>query len=67
IRPCHVMHRAAADRTVSFADLYTFLEPGELLAGTTHTLYRNAWDQARADSFHPGPARALSLAAKAAE
>ncbi len=32
LRPFHFMHRAAPDRVVTYADLYHFLNPGELLA-----------------------------------
>jgi hypothetical protein len=35
-----------------FADLHTFLEPDELIAGRCeHDFYRRNWDIARADSF----------------
>jgi len=53
LRPYHFMHRAAPDRTITFAELYTYLEPGELLAGTKHASFKAAWDAARADSFQP--------------
>jgi len=55
LRPYHFMHRAAPDRAISFAELYKFLEPGELLAGTKQPYFRAAWDAARADSFSPRP------------
>ena len=51
--PEHFMRRAAPDRVVTFADLYRFLEPGELLAGTDHPRFQVAWKIARADSFAP--------------
>ena len=53
LRPEHFMRRAAPDRVVTFADLYRFLEPGELLAGTDHPRFQVAWKIARADSFAP--------------
>jgi glutamate synthase domain-containing protein 2 len=52
-RPDHIMHRAAPDRVVSYAEQYRFLVPGELLAGTSDPRYRDAWAAARADSFAP--------------
>jgi glutamate synthase domain-containing protein 2 len=53
LRPDHIMHRAAPDRVVSYAEQYRFLVPGELLAGTSDPRYRDAWAAARADSFAP--------------
>lgn len=53
LRPHHFMHRAAPDRVVTFAELYRFLEPGELLAGTDAPHFRDAWALAQADSFLP--------------
>ena len=52
-RPQHFMRRAAPDRVVTFAELYRFLEPGELLSGTEDPRFRAAWNMARADSFAP--------------
>jgi hypothetical protein len=54
LSPHHFMRRVAADRVASFADMYRFLKPGELLGGTDHPQFREAWDLARADSFMPG-------------
>ena len=68
LRPYHFMHRAAPDRAISFAELYRFLEPGELLAGTKQPYFRAAWDAARADIFSPRPtAGVLPSATLAAE
>jgi len=53
LRPDHIMHRAAPDRVVSYAEQYRFLHPGELLAGTSDPRFRDAWAAARADSFDP--------------
>lgn len=53
LRPEHVMHRAAPDRVVSYAEQYRFLAPGELLAGTGDIRFRDAWAAAQADSFAP--------------
>lgn len=61
-RPYHFMHRAAPDRTVTFAEIYKSLEPGELIAGTKSSPFREAWDAARADSFQPQPARTALFA-----
>ena len=37
-----------------YDELYTFLEPGELLAGTDHPVFRRAWEAADADRFGTG-------------
>jgi glutamate synthase domain-containing protein 2 len=66
-RPHHFMHRAAPDRVISFAELYKFLEPGELLDGTDQPHFRAAWEAARADSFAPVAAEALRIESIAAE
>jgi hypothetical protein len=59
------MRRVAADRVVTFEELYRFLRPGELLAGTTDDRFRRAWSMAQADSFAPGPL--AHITAQAAE
>ena len=51
----HFMFRAAPDRVLSFADMYRPLQHGELLAGTDHPQFRDAWARARAESFTVGP------------
>ncbi len=53
LRPHHFMRRAAADRVVTFAEIYRVLAPGELLAGTTDARFRDAWAMAQAESFAP--------------
>ena len=53
LRSYHFMRRTGPDRVVSFSELYRFLEPGELLFGTNHSLFQEAWDVATADSFAP--------------
>lgn len=54
LSPHHFMGRITPDRVASFADMYPTLRPGELLAGTDHPKFRDAWDLARADSFMAG-------------
>jgi hypothetical protein len=63
LRPEHLLRRAAPDRVVSFADLYRFLEPGELIDGTDHPRFQAAWDMARADRFAPASAGTANLVA----
>jgi glutamate synthase domain-containing protein 2 len=67
LRPFHFMHRAAPDRVVTFAELYRFLNPGELLAGTDLPQYRDPWEVARADSFVPHSERMQDPVSIAAE
>jgi len=54
LTPRHIMRRAALDRVVSLGEMYRFLRPGELLTGTDHPQFRDAWAMARADGFAPG-------------
>ncbi|MFM9941656.1 MAG: FMN-binding glutamate synthase family protein [Hyphomicrobiaceae bacterium] len=65
LQPHHFMRRITADRVLSFADIYRVLKPGELLAGTTHPQFAEAWAMARADSF--APARSAGIHAVAAQ
>ncbi len=67
LRPFHFMHRAAPDRVVTFAELFPFLNPGELLSGTDKPQYRDPWEVARADSFHPVSERMQDPVSIAAE
>lgn len=53
LQPNHVSLRVAADAISTAAEVYDFLEPGELLAGTDKDAYSVYWDMARADSFAP--------------
>jgi glutamate synthase domain-containing protein 2 len=53
LRPYHFMRRTGPDRIVSFTELYRFMEPGELLRGTSHPSLKEAWDVATAESFAP--------------
>ncbi len=59
--PEHVLRRVSSVEVRSMAALYRFLEPGELLAGTSeHAVFRDYWQDARSDAFGP-PARVLAL------
>jgi glutamate synthase domain-containing protein 2 len=62
LRPHHFMRRVSPDRVVTFAEVYRFLEPGELIRGTTDPRFRDAWAMARADSFAPAAAPASPIA-----
>jgi hypothetical protein len=64
LTPHHFMRRAAPDRIVTFADLYKFLEPGELLSGNiSDERIRAAWAMAQASSFAPASVIAAARAA----
>lgn len=65
--PHHFRRRVASDRVISFAEIYRFLQPGELLAGTDDPRFREAWIMARADSFAPAGTGAMPTVAAAAE
>ena len=51
LRPQHFMQRAAPDRTISFAELYPVMQPGELLAQITSPNMRESWAMASPKSF----------------
>ncbi len=61
----HFMRRVGHDKVVSYAELYTYLQPGELLAGTNNHRFRAWWTAARANSF--AAAAENSITARAAE
>jgi glutamate synthase domain-containing protein 2 len=52
LRPRHFVRRATHG-TVTFAELYRTLDPGELLASSNNPRFREAWAIASADSFAP--------------
>jgi glutamate synthase domain-containing protein 2 len=53
LRPWHILKRLSPSRVESFAEVYTFLEPGELLAGSSDAKYARHWAMADAGSFSP--------------
>lgn len=53
LRPLHFSKRVGPARVERFDQVYRFLAPGELLAGTDDPRFRDAWTLARADSFAP--------------
>jgi glutamate synthase domain-containing protein 2 len=55
LRPQHLVRRTSQTHIEQFSQVHTFLEPGELLRGSRHAFYAQAWQQARAESFAPAP------------
>jgi glutamate synthase domain-containing protein 2 len=55
LRPTHIIRRISPSEVASFADFYTFLEPGELIAGTRHARFAEQWALADAQRFSPLP------------
>jgi len=51
LRPHHVSRRLGPDQTATFAQVYRFLKPGEILGGTDHPIIAEAWQLARSDRF----------------
>ncbi len=49
--PSHIYRRVADMRVRTFAELYEFLQPGELLAGSPPPAWKRDWEAARADRF----------------
>jgi glutamate synthase domain-containing protein 2 len=59
--PEHVLRRVSATEVRSLDALYRFLEPGELLAGSSdHAVFKDYWKDASADAFAP-PVRVRAL------
>ena len=55
LRPEHILKRISASEVKSFAELYTFLKPRELIAGVPDPHYAAQWALADAGSFAPMP------------
>ena len=54
LRPLHLVRRISPTRVQLFSQAHIFLQPGELLNGTTaHRFYGESWRLARADQFEP--------------
>ena len=52
--PEHILRRVSKNEIRSFASLFPFLEPDELLHGVPeHAVFREYWQAARSDTFHP--------------
>ena len=51
LRPHHVSRRLGPDQTATFAQVYRFLKPGEILGDTDHPIFAEAWQLARSDRF----------------
>jgi hypothetical protein len=66
LRPHHFMRRVGSDRIATFAEIYRFLKPGELLSGGGDPAFTQAWTMAQAESFAPAgePGTVLPQAAE---
>jgi len=52
VRPHHIYRRSAELKVATFADLYDFLEPGQLLEEKNDKgMFSQAWKAARADRW----------------
>ena len=60
--PEHILRRVSQTQVKSYASLYRFLEPGELLDGRVpeHAVFRDYWEESRSDTF-AAPERILRL------
>ena len=59
LQPEYIKQRTGPTEVKSLEEVYSFLKPGELLAGTDHPIFARYWDMATADTF-----QAQSVAAK---
>ena len=64
LRPRHFSKRLSPTRVECYSQVYRYLEPGALLAGTDDPRYADAWPLAQSDSFEPRdkPARSAPAA-----
>jgi glutamate synthase domain-containing protein 2 len=53
LTPMHILRRISSSEVRNFAEVYPFLEPGELLAGARHPKYAEQWAMADAGRFAP--------------
>jgi glutamate synthase domain-containing protein 2 len=53
LTPLHILKRMSPSEVKAFADIYPFLEPGELIAGASRPDYAAYWAMADAASFAP--------------
>ncbi len=51
LTPGHVLHRLPDQRAASYAELYRYLKPGQLLGDDIPEEYAKAWVRASADTF----------------
>ncbi len=51
LKPHHISRRLGPSQSATFAEIYRFLRPGEILDGTDHPAFVHSWPNARADAF----------------
>jgi hypothetical protein len=57
LKPMHILKRLSPGAVKTFADVYHFLKPGELLSGSGDPLYTRLWGMASSASFDADPVR----------
>src|SRR5262249_60359000 len=62
LAPIHILKRVSRSEVKTFAEVYSFLEPRELLFGAARTHYAQQWELADARSFSPLPVQVQSAA-----
>jgi glutamate synthase domain-containing protein 2 len=55
LTPMHILRRISPSEVKSFAEIYTFLDAGELIAGTRNSQYAQQWAMADTSRFAPLP------------
>ena len=55
LRPYHILKRLSASEVKSFADVYKFLSPRELITGTSDAFFAHQWSVADHRLFTPRP------------
>jgi hypothetical protein len=52
LRPEYISMRTGPTEVKSLEEVYDFLKPGELVAGSDHPIFAKFWEMATAESFH---------------
>ena len=55
LRPYHILKRLSASEVKSFAEVYKFLSPRELISGTSEQFFAHQWAVADHRLFTPRP------------
>jgi hypothetical protein len=51
LKPNHIFRRVGDGRIITFAEQFTFLEPGQLLMGKLPHVFTDDWEKATAEKF----------------
>ena len=58
LEPEYIKQRTGPTEVKSLEEIYSFLKPGELVAGTDHPIFARYWEMSSADTFQAQPVAA---------